>query len=508
MSATDGHGLPRTKLTARYVVAWDAARRQHTLLEDGEVVYAGDQIVFTGHDYPGPVAETMTLGNALIGPGFIDLDALADLDSTVLGFDNTPGWRKGRVWASSYVERGPREVYTAAQEDFQRRYAFIQLLLNGVTTILPIRSLLYRAWAESYDEFARAAAIVAELGIRAYLGPSYRSGLSMVRPDGTFAVHWDAEAGLRGLDEAIAFVRDFDGAHAGLVRGFLQPDRIECCTIELLERTATAAAELDVPLRLHCCQSELEVRTVQERFGTSSLDVLRALGVLSRRAVLPHGQFLGGAEPTPARVERELGWLAEAGATVAHCPIVSARHGGFLDSFARFKRHGVNIGLGTDTWPPDVIQNMHAGVMLSRVMEGSMQTSAADYYTAATVGGADALGRADLGRLAAGALADIVVFDLSGFHLGPLVDPIQSLLLSGSGRDVRTVIVAGRMVVRERQITGVDVDVDALREQAQRQYDTLRASYPERTHLHPPVDEIFAPAFPLVRREQGRGTVA
>src|SRR4051794_8011114 len=111
MSATDAP-TPRTKLTARYVVAWDAQRQQHTLLEDGEVVYAGQRVIFTGHDYPDPVDEALSFGEALIGPGFVDLDALADLDSTVLGFDNTPGWRKGRVWASAYVERGPREVYT------------------------------------------------------------------------------------------------------------------------------------------------------------------------------------------------------------------------------------------------------------------------------------------------------------------------------------------------------------------------------------------------------------
>ena len=283
--------MARTKLTARFVIAWDEQRQQHTILEDGEVVYEGQRIAFAGHDYPGPVDETLALGNVVVGPGFVDLDALADLDSTVLGFDNTPGWRKGRVWASTYVARGPRDVYTPEQEDFQRRYAFTQLLLNGVTTVLPIRSLLYRAWAESYDEFARAADIAAELGIRAYLGPSYRTGLSIVRPDGTFGMHWDAERGERGLDEALAFVRDFDGRHNGLVRGFLQPDRIECCTVELLERTAASAGELDVPVRLHCCQSALEVQTIQERFGTSSLGVLRELGFLSRRALLPHGEL-------------------------------------------------------------------------------------------------------------------------------------------------------------------------------------------------------------------------
>ena len=85
-----------------------------------------------------------------------------------------------------------------------------------------------------------------------------------------------------------------------------------------------------------------------------------------------------------------------------------------------------------------------------------MRTSAADYYTAATIGGANALGRPDLGRLTPGALADITIFDLDGFHLGQFIDPIQTMVLSGSGRDFKTVIVNGRIVVRDRQIDGVD----------------------------------------------------
>ena len=330
----------------------------------------------------------------------------------------------------------------------------VQLLLNGITTALPIRSILYRAWAETYEENARAADTAARLGIRLYLGPSYRTGLSVVHPDGRFGLHWDDERGMRGLEEAIRFVRDYDGAHGGLIRGFLQPDRIEGCTDELLVRTAEAAAELDCPVRLHCCQGELEVQTVHERWGRSSLAVLHDLGFLSRRALLPHGTHLGGIAPTPARIERELDWLAESGAAVVHCPLVSARHGDVLDSFGRFRDRGIGIGLGTDTFPPDLILNMHVGTMVTRIREGSMRASAADYYTAATIGGADALGRRDLGRLMPGALADITIFDLSGFHLGQFFDPIQTMVLNGSGRDFTTVIVDGRTVMEDRQHPG------------------------------------------------------
>ena len=280
----------------------------------------------------------------MIGPGFVDLDALFDLDSTVLGFDNHPGWKKARVWASTYVEGGPRDVYSPEEEDFQHEYAMAQLLLNGITTALPIRSILYRAWAETYDENARAAESAARLGIRMYLGPSYRTGLPVVRPDESIAFHWDVERGMRGLEDAVRFVRDFDGTHDGLIRGFLQPDRIEGCTENLLLQTSNAAAELGCPVRLHCCQGELEVQEVHKRWGKSSLELLHELEFLSPRALLPHGQFLGGVDPTPEKIERELGWLADSGSTIVQCPLVIARHGGILDSFGKYRERGVGIG--------------------------------------------------------------------------------------------------------------------------------------------------------------------
>lgn len=103
--------------------------------------------------------------------------------------------------------------------------------------------------------------------------------------------------------------------------------------------------------------------------------------------------------------------------------------------------------------------------------------SAADLYTAATTGGADALGRSDLGRLAPGAKADITVFDFTGFHLGQFIDPIQTMILSGSGCDFRTVIINGRIVMQDRQIAGVNLD--EYRHRAQAQFDRLKARYPD-----------------------------
>src|SRR5690606_29494474 len=171
--------------------------------------------------------------------------------------------------------------------------------------------------------------------------------------------------------------------------------------------------------------------------------------------------------------------LAESGATIVHCPLVSARSGNVMDSFSRYRERGVRIGLGTDTWPPDMLQNMLVGVIATRIREGGPGVRAADYFHAATIGGADALGRHDLGRLMPGALADITVFDLSDPRMGQFIDPVQTLVLNGPGKGYKTVIVNGRTVVRDGQIPGLDLA--AYHERAQRQYEKLIASYPERS---------------------------
>jgi cytosine/adenosine deaminase-related metal-dependent hydrolase len=483
----------RTRISGQWVAGSDGTR--HHLIERGCVVFSGNRIEFVGRDYSGEVDREIDAGDALIAPGFVDLDALFDLDTTVLGFDNQPGWKKGRVWAEDYVAAGPTEAFSFEEEALQHRYAMAQLLLGGITTALPIRSLLYREWAESYEENAQAAEDAAALGLRIYLGPSYRTGYGTVDAGGRLGIHWDPERGYHGLDEAIRFVRDFDGAHGGLIRGFLQPDRIEYCTEELLLRTRDAGTELNCPVRLHCCQGALELQTVQERWGRSSLTVLHELDFLNERTVLPHGVFLGGLDPTPEQIEREIGWLAESGASIAHCPLVMARHADVLRSFTRMQRAGVRIGMGTDTWPPDFWLNLQVGMLTARIADGSMEANCADYFTAATIGGADALGRSDLGRLAPGALADMVVWDLASPHLGQLPDPIQRLVLSGSRRDARMVIVDGRIVVEDGRLLGVDLE--AWEAQARAQFRTVMEHAVVRSVGHPPVEELYLPTFPL-----------
>ncbi|MNT35417.1 8-oxoguanine deaminase [compost metagenome] len=139
---------------------------------------------------------------------------------------------------------------------------------------------------------------------------------------------------------------------------------------------------------------------------------------------------------------------------------------------------------------------MRQGLNIARLKEGgSERTSALDLYNAATLGGARALGRDDLGRLAPGAKADITVFSLDGLHLGPLFDPLKNLILAGRGDDCIASWIDGRCVMHDGQVNGVDYA--SLQRQAQQQFHKLMRSHADRAFGQPDWRELFQPAIPF-----------
>lgn len=481
----------RTLLTASWVVGHKDG--SHRLLKNGEVVFENGEIVFVGHEFPGEVARRIDFGNALVSPGLIDLDALSDLDTTILGIDHHPGWAKGRVWPRSYVEAGPYEMYSPEELAFQKRFAFGQLLLNGITTAAPIASLFYREWGETVAEFEAAADAAGELGLRVYLSPAFRSGGMVLEEPGRMVPVFDEERGFQGLADAIAFIEKQSGRHGDLVRGLLAPDRVETSTLALIERTDAAARELGCKYRLHMAQGVMEVDTVRKLHGSTAPVWLAKAGLLSERLIAPHA--------TNA-TEEDLALYAENGVSIVHCPLVSSRGGSTLSSFSSCRKRGINIAMGTDTAPADMLMNLLVGLITCRINDGALdQIRCADLFDAATLGGARALGRSDLGHLSPGARADIAVFDLDDTVMAPSIDPITTLVTGGSGKVTRAVFVDGRLSMRERQVARIDMR--RAREQAQAQFDRLIAKYPERSWANPPVSEIFPPSYPVEVAQHG-----
>jgi 5-methylthioadenosine/S-adenosylhomocysteine deaminase len=138
-----------------------------------------------------------------------------------------------------------------------------------------------------------------------------------------------------------------------------------------------------------------------------------------------------------------------------------------------------------------------------KVMSANLRAaSAAEVFGAATLAGARALGRDDLGRLAPGAKADIAIIDLTGgdsLRYGPIRDPIKSLVECGIGDDVDTVIVDGVVRMEQRRIPGVDLA--ELRARAQEAGEEVWSRLQEWDSLGRTAEEMSAWSFPLMKGE-------
>jgi 5-methylthioadenosine/S-adenosylhomocysteine deaminase len=164
-------------------------------------------------------------------------------------------------------------------------------------------------------------------------------------------------------------------------------------------------------------------------------------------------------------------------------------------SFDRYRKAGVNVGLGTDTYPRDLVHEMRMASATNKLVDGNVLAAPAEaVFEAATLGGARALGRADLGRLAAGAKADLTIVDLSSPRIGVVRDPIRSLVQSATGEDVTTVIVDGRVVVEQGQVLGIDAA--ALRDECQRSAEAYWQAYGGWDPDGLTADQRFPPSLP------------
>ncbi len=151
-----------------------------------------------------------------------------------------------------------------------------------------------------------------------------------------------------------------------------------------------------------------------------------------------------------------------------------------------------------------MLMEMRTAALLCKLSEGDATAGAArEVFDAATLGGAKALQRADLGRLAPGAKADIVIVDLQKTHLAPVaeVDPIKALVYCARGDDVDTVIVAG--VVRLAGGTLLGVDLDDLWAGAARFNARLTVSVGQLYYRNQPLSACYEPAFPDWQEKEG-----
>jgi len=493
----------RTLVRGGWVVGF--AGGGHTLVRDGVVAFEDDRIVHVGSRFDGSVDREIDARGKLVCPGFIDTHVHSGhrashrliTDTGRPDYFGQPFFEISVPREGTQVGGDPRYVRPDAHgaqagSRLLATFTVVELLRNGVTTFMEFGSQR-RVQEALLPEVER-------LGIRGYLGAGYDSGRWVgASRDGRLTRVIDEAAGRREFEAALEFVRRVDGAAGGRVRGLLAPREVETCSVDLLRDTRRAADELSMPIVTHAAYNVHEFFQIVTEYRMTPIELLEWLGFLGRDVTIGHGNLIAENRLLSYSGGRDLELMGARGVTVSHCPVNIARRGRSLDAWPRYRAAGVNLALGTDTYPRDLIMQMRIASYMGKIVTHDLfAASAAEVFEAATLGGARALGRDDLGRLAPGAKADLLIVDLSGgdtLRFGPVRDPIKSLVECGIGDDVETVIVDGRVCMSERKIPGVDVA--ALRREAQAAADEVWARLPEWDPLGRTAEQMSPWSFPL-----------
>ncbi|MEA3123516.1 MAG: 5-methylthioadenosine/S-adenosylhomocysteine deaminase [Caballeronia sp.] len=409
-------------ITGATVLTADPAQ---PVLRDAAVAISGNRLAFVGRaaDLPaGAMAhETRRLDGRVIAPGYVNVHTHAIL-SMVRGVAEDLGF------APAYTPGIPHGHDVRPDEAIAlARLGAMEAMLFGSTLI-----------NDSYVHADLTLGAMAELGLRVYAcGRLHDVDFSGVA-DGRWEHH--TSIGERTLDDALRLADRWHGTPDGRTGVQLAVHAPDTCSDAFLELIARAAHERDLGVTTHLAQSRTEVAQVLRRSGKTPAQLLDSVGLLDSRLVAAHCLFLD-----PADIAR----VGRAGITVAHIPKGNAT-GGTMAPTPALRAAGARIALGTDNMHADMTEVMRWALAIARIQLGEVASDwqPADALAMATCNGAAAMGLGDqLGRLAKGWLADLVVFDFRRAHLTPHPNPLGTLVHTGMGRDVEMVIVDGRIVV-------------------------------------------------------------
>lgn len=320
------------------------------------------------------------------------------------------------------------------------------LLANGTTTALYFGTVHLPATQILAD-------ICLRRGQRALVG---RVAMDDARQCPPYYRDASAEIAIAETRAFIDYVRSMPGNGSGLVRPVITPRFIPSCSDELLRGLGALTRETGCHVQTHCSESDWEHAYVLERCGKTDTAALDGFGLLSRRTVLAHGNFVGDAD---------IALIRERGSAIAHCPLSNIYFSDAVFPLRKILQQGVHVGLGTDIAggaSPSILDNARYAVMSSRNLESGVDPARSrehrrrpgeriDAVTAfwlATAGGGLALDL-PVGVFKEGWQLDAIVLDtdvpdsnLSCAAAEPPESVLQKILYLASRANIRQVWVA------------------------------------------------------------------
>ena len=408
------------------VITMDAVRR---VIADGAVAVAGAEIV--GVDTTEAIArrfsgaETIDAAGQVVLPGLVNTHTHAPM-VLYRGLADDLALME---WLTKYIF--PAEAKTVSPEFVRAgtRLAALEMIQSGTTT-----------YADMYyfeEEIARATKAA---GLRGVLGQTI---IQFPVPD--------AETPADGLKRAEAFILEFKGD--ALITPAVAPHAMYTLDGPTLVAARALARRHGVPTLIHLAETRDEVNTAQERFKATPVGYLEGLGFLGPGVLAAHVVWVS---------EPEIALLRARGVGVSHNPESNMKLASGTAPVTDYLRAGVAIGLGTDGAASnndlDMFEAMRVASLLQKVRTGDPRAlGAAAALEMATLGGARALGLASaIGSLEPGKRADLIIVGMRAARQTPMYNPVSHLVYTTRGDDVRSTIVNGRVLMRDRKVLTLD----------------------------------------------------
>jgi 5-methylthioadenosine/S-adenosylhomocysteine deaminase len=401
----------------------------HEIFAPGAVAIQGARLVAVGpqEEVAGRYAAARVLNypQGLVRPGLINAHTHAAMALFRGLADDLPL----EEWLNSHIF--PAEKHLDYQFVYWgTRLAVAEMLLSGTTT-----------FCDMYLFTTAVAQAAVDTGIRAVVGE--------VLYDFPSPNYGKPENGLKFTEE---LCQTYEGHPR--VRVAVEPHAVYTCSPDLLEKSKALADKHKTRWIIHLSETAREVADCLEHYGATPVGHLHRLGLLTGNTVADHAVAL---------TDRDMDLLAVSGAGVVHCPESNMKLASGMAPVADLLARGVPLGLGTDGCASnnnlDMLSEMDTAAKLAKVRSlDPTALPAREALALATRQGARVLGLEDeIGRLAPGLKADLVVIDLDQPHLTPIYDPYSHLVYAATGADVQTVIVEGRILVEDRQFLAFDL---------------------------------------------------
>ncbi|WP_339772266.1 8-oxoguanine deaminase [uncultured Pseudosulfitobacter sp.] len=420
---------------ADHILTMDDDRRELTgadiLVRDGQIAAVGQGLRTTG--------ETVLAKGCVVTPGLVNTHhhLYQTLTRAVPGGQDALlfGWLKTLypIWARFT----PDHMHTSAQ------VGLAELALSGCT-LSSDHLYLYPNGARLEDTIHAAA----ELGLRFH--PT-RGAMSIGESAGGLPPDTLVEDEAAILNDCIRVIDAFhDPSEGSMCRVGVAPCSPFSVSTELMRDAALLARDKGVMMHTHLAENDEDIAYSLAAYGKRPGEYAQDLGWVGPDVWHAHCVKLDASE---------IALFASTRTGVAHCPCSNCRLGSGIAPVRKMRDAGVPVGLGVDGSASNDAGNLVAearqAMLLQRVANGADAMSAREALEIATRGGSDVLGRPDCGRIAVGKRADLAIWDVSGIESAGSWDP-AALLLAGPTA-VRDLFVEGRQIVRDGQVTTLDM---------------------------------------------------